>query len=251
MLHATREIGDRVQRGNLDSQMTTRSIRLPLAGTRRFFIGISLLAVLIAALGFWPTYFGPLLAGTADHPTVIHVHAAVFSGWLALFAAQVGLAATGQIALHRKLGEVGIWYGVLVIIVGLTTAFSQFADRVDAGRLEEAQTRLLAPLTDMIVFPIFFGAAVYYRRKPELHKRLMLVATTTLLVAASLRMGFLPRPMRLLVWFSPILFGMGYDLIKRRSIHPVYLIGLATLYLLSMRGALVDTDAWLAFSGWL
>ena len=235
--------------------MATRSIRLPIAATRRFYIGISLLAVLIAAMGFWPTYFGPLLAGTADHPPVIHVHAAVFVGWLALFGTQAGLAATGQIALHRKLGEVGIWYGVVVIIVGLITAFSQFADRVEAGRLEEAQTRLLAPFSDMIVFPIFFGAAVYYRRQPELHKRLMLVATTTLLVAAALRMSFLgeplPRPLRLAIWFSPILLGMAYDLIKRRSIHPVYIIGLAALYLLSMRGALVDTDAWLAFSGWL
>jgi len=44
---------------------------------------------------------------------------------------------------------------------------------------------------------------------------------------------------------------MAYDLIARRSIHPVYIIGLAALYLLSMRGPLVDTDAWLAFSGWL
>ena len=143
----------------------------------------------------------------------------------------------------------------LIIVVGVVTAFSQFADRIDAGRLEEAQTRLLAPLTDMIVFPLFFGAAVLYRHRPEIHKRLMLVATTTLLVAAALRMSFLgeplPRPMRLLIWFSPIILGMAYDLIARRSIHPVYIIGLGALYLLSMRGALVDTDAWLAISGWL
>src|SRR5262245_15140605 len=217
--------------------MATRSLHLPLTATHRFYAGIALLAAFIALTGFWPTYFGRLLEGTADHPSVIHVHAAVFSGWLALFAAQIGFAATGQLALHKRLGTIGIWYGVAIIVVGVFTAFSQFADRVEAGRLEEAQTRLLAPLTDMIVFPIFFGAAVLYRHKPELHKRLMLVATTTLLVAASLRMGFLPRPMRLMVWFSPILFGMGYDLIKRRSIHPVYIIGLAALYVLSMLGA--------------
>ena len=235
--------------------MTTRTIRLPAAAGHRFYIGIALLAALIAAMGFWPTYFGPLLAGTAEHPPVIHVHAAIFSGWIALFGAQVALAATGHIALHRKLGAVGIWYGVVIIVVGVFTAFSQFADRIDAGRIEEAQQRLLAPLTDMIVFPLFFGAAVLYRRRAELHKRLMLVATTTLLVAAALRMSFLgepvPRPMRLLIWFSPILLGMAYDLIARRSIHPVYIIGLAALYLLSMRGFLVETDAWLAFTGWL
>lgn len=235
--------------------MTTRSIRLPVASAHSFYVGVGVLAALIAAMGFWPTYFGPLLAGTADHPPVIHVHAAVFSGWIALFGAQVAFAATGNIALHRKLGTVGIWYGVAIIVVGVFTAFSQFADRVEAGRLEEAQTRLLAPLSDMIVFPLFFGAAVLYRRRPELHKRLMLVATTTLLVAAALRMSFLgeplPRPMRLAIWFSPILLGMAYDLIVRRSIHPVYVIGLAALYALSMRGALLETDAWLAFSGWL
>jgi hypothetical protein len=236
--------------------MVTRTILLPASAAHRFYVGIALLAALIAAMGFWPTYFGPLLAGTVDQPPVIHVHAAIFSGWIALFGAQVVLAATGHIALHRQLGAVGIWYGVVIIIVGVFTAFSQFADRIDAGRLDEAQQRLLAPLTDMIVFPLFFfGAAVLYRRRAELHKRLMLVATTTLLVAAALRMSFLgepvPRPMRLLIWFSPILLGMAYDLIARRSIHPVYIVGLAALYLLSMRGFLVETEAWLAFSGWL
>jgi hypothetical protein len=235
--------------------MTMRSIRFPVAATHRFYAGIALLAAFIALMGFWPTYFGRLLEGTADHPQVIHIHAAVFSGWLALFAAQVGFAATGQLALHKKLGTVGIWYGVAIIVVGVVTAFSQFADRVEAGRIEEAQTRLLAPLSDMIVFPIFFGAAVLYRHRPEIHKRLMLVATTTLLVAAALRMSFLgeplPRPMRLFIWFSPILLGMAYDFIARRSIHPVYIVGLAALYTLSLRGYLVETDAWLAFSGWL
>lgn len=235
--------------------MLARGLHIPIVSTHRFYIGISALVALIVAMGFWPTYFGPLAAGTVDAPTVIHFHAAVFSGWVALFAAQIFFAATGQLTLHRKLGNVGIWYGCAIIVVGLITAFSQFADRVEAGRLEEAQTRLLAPLTDMIVFPIFFGAAVYYRRKPELHKRLMLVATTTLLVAASLRMSFLgaplPRAMRLFIWFSPILLGIAYDLIAKRIVHPAYVIGLAALYLLSMRSALVETDVWLAFSGWL
>jgi len=235
--------------------MLTRSLRIPIVSTHRFYIGISVLVAVIAAMGFWRTYFGPLLAGTVDAPTVIHFHAAVFSGWVALFAVQVLFAATGQIALHRRLGEVGIWYGVALIVVGLFTAFSQFADRVEAGRIEEAQTRLLGPLTDMIVFPIFFGAAVWYRRNSEVHKRLMLVATTTLLVAAAMRMSFLgeplPRPTRIVIWFSPILLGIAYDLIAKRLVHPVYVIGLAALYLLSMRGALVETDAWLAFSSWL
>src|SRR5262245_13317523 len=127
------------------THMVTRTIGLRIAPAHRFYIGISVLVALIVAMGFWPTYFGPLVAGTVDAPQVIHFHAAVFSGWVALFAAQVVFAATGQIALHRKLGTVGIWYGCAIILVGVITALSQFADRVEAGRIEEAQTRLLAP----------------------------------------------------------------------------------------------------------
>ena len=44
--------------------MVTPSIRLPIAVTSRFYIGVGLLIALMATVGFWPTYFGPLLRGT-------------------------------------------------------------------------------------------------------------------------------------------------------------------------------------------
>ena len=104
------------------------------------------------------------------------------------------LAATGRVAAHMKLGRFAIGYGVLVIVVGLLTAFARFALRVRAGEVAAAQAQLLGPLLDMLVFAPFFAAAVYYRRKPELHKRLMIVATTSLLIAAAARMQFLGEP---------------------------------------------------------
>ena len=73
------------------------------------------LAVAIAAAGFWPTYFGPLVAGAADKTPIVHLHAAVYVGWLAIFVTQTVLAATGRIAAHIKLGRFAIGYGVLVI----------------------------------------------------------------------------------------------------------------------------------------
>jgi hypothetical protein len=230
--------------------MTSYALRRPPSGTQAFVIGLSLFIAAIPFFGFWRSYFGPLLQGVAGHPGFIHVHAAIYVGWIALFVAQVFLASSGRIGLHRRFGKIGVVYGVVVIAVGLFTAWSQFALRVEAGMLAEAQNRLLAPLTDMIVFPIFFGAALYYRRRPELHKRLMIVATTTLLVAAALRLP-LPLPARLLVWFSPILLAMAYDVATRRMLHPAYAVGLAALILLSQRRFLAGTDAWLGFSGWL
>ena len=148
------------------------------------YVGLALLSVAIAAVGFWPTYFGPLVAGTVDKTPIIHLHAAVYVGWLAIFVTQAVLAATGRIAAHMKLGRFAIGYGVLVIVVGLLTAFARFAVRVRAGEVAAAQAQLLGPLLDMLVFAPLFAAAIYYRRKPELHKRLMIVATTSLLIAA-------------------------------------------------------------------
>ena len=175
--------------------MATTAAAIPRTrAPRRLYVGLAVLATLIAVVGFWPTYFGPLVAGAVDKTAIIHFHAAVYVGWLALFVTQTVLAATGRVAAHMSLGRFAIGYGVLVIAVGLLAAFARFALRVRAGDAADAQTQLLGPLLDMLVFAPFFAAAVYYRRKPELHKRLMIVATTSLLIAAVGRMPFLGEP---------------------------------------------------------
>ena len=229
----------------------------PLAATRRFYIGVGLLVAVIAFVGFWPTYFGPLLAGTVDKIPLIHFHAAVYVGWLLIFITQTVFAARRRVDLHITLGTIGIGYGVFVVIVGLLVGFGMFAVRVQAGAVDEARDRLVGPLFDMAVFTPLFAAAVYYRRKPELHKRLMIVATTTLLVAAVVRMRFLGNPgndvLVLLVWSSPILLAMGYDFAKRRILHPVYVLGLVVLVLESpvVRRMVRASDTWRDVSEWL
>ena len=82
------------------------------AQTRRVFVPLALLAVVMALVGFWPTYFGPLLAGKAA-TVLVHVHAVVFVGWLAMFVTQAALAANGRIALHMHLGPWLFAFGML------------------------------------------------------------------------------------------------------------------------------------------
>src|SRR6185436_7467169 len=189
---------------------------------RRLYVGLAVLAVAIAAVGFWPTYFGPLAAGTVDKAPIIHFHAVVYVGWLAIFVTQAVLAATGRVAAHMQLGRFAIGYGVLVIAVGLITAFARFALRVRAGEVGAAQAQLLGPLLDMLVFAPLFAAAIYYRRKPDLHKRLMVVATTALLIAAVGRMPFLGEPRNQLllhsIWLGPILLAMAHDFWRQRRV---------------------------------
>jgi hypothetical protein len=201
---------------------------------RRLYVGLALLAIAIVVAGFWRTYFGPLLAGAVDKPSIIHVHAVIYVGWLAIFLAQALLAATGRVAAHMKLGRLATSYGVLVIGAGLLAAFGMFVLRVRAGEVADAQRRLVGPLLDMLVFAPLFAAAIYYRRKPELHKRLMIVATTALLIAAVGRIPFpadLRIPLVYLLWIFPILAAMAHDFWRQRRVHPVYVLGLFVLVL--------------------
>jgi hypothetical protein len=235
--------------------MATAAAAIPRArAPRRLYVAIGLLAIGIAAIGFWPSYFGPLLAGGADKPAFIHFHAAVYVGWLALFLAQATLAATGRVAAHVKLGRVAIGYGVLVIVAGLIAAIGMFVLRVRAGDVADAQGRLLGPLVDMLVFAPTFAAAVHYRRTPELHKRLMIVATSYLLIAAVGRIPFLGEPRLVfihLIWVAPILVAMAHDYWRQRRVHPVYALGLV-LFLASgpaFRIVARTSDVWRNISG--
>jgi hypothetical protein len=156
-----------------------------------------------------------------------------------------------------KLGRIAIGYGALVIVVGVLTAFARFALGVRAGAVAAAAAQLLGPLLDMLVFAPAFAAAIYYRRKPELHKRLMVVATTSLLIAAAGRMQFLGEPRNLLllhlIWTAPILLAMAHDLWRERRVHPVYALGLVVLVLEGpvLRIAVRGSEEWLSISSWL
>jgi hypothetical protein len=149
-----------------------------------------------------------------------------------LFLAQVSLAATGHVSWHVKLGRIGIGYGLLVIVAGLVTGIIRSADRVVAGG--NAAQLLYVAFLDIALFSVFFGAAIVFRRKPQLHKRLMVVAATILVVASVFRLSFLPAAplrvhVRLILWSVPILLAIVHDLRSRQPIHQVYVFGLVAL----------------------
>ena len=220
-------------------------------GSRRlFFVVAGGVMALIVVAGFWNSYFRPLLGGTSRHSGVIHFHAVIYLGWIALFLTQAVLAATGRISLHRRVGKTGIVYGVLVIVVGVGTTLYQYAGLIRVRGLEASLWFPIWPLIDMLIFTPIFLMAVLLRHKAEIHKRLMIVAMTTLLIAPAGRLG-LSGMQTQLVWFSPILLGLAYDLVRHRRVHWVYLVGLATLYASSFRPRLMRTDFWSEFARWL
>lgn len=199
---------------------------------RRFYVGIVLLMIAIVIAGFWPSYFGPLFRGFAPNvPWVIHLHAVMFMGWMALLLTQVLLVSTGRTRAHRKLGTFGIGYGVLILVIGVAVSFAAPLHHlaVDGWQIDRAGDLLLSGLSDVAMFAGFFGAAIACRRRPETHKRLIVLATIALILPGAGRLVlavFGLQPLIVLtVWLSPLLLAVGHDVLTRRRIHGAYVIG--------------------------
>jgi hypothetical protein len=224
-----------------------RAVRpAPAGAARAFNLGLVAVMMAIVLAGFWP-YFAALPSGTSA-PWIIHVHAAVFSGWMLLYLAQVALVYRRQVRTHQALGRFGIYYGVLVLLFGVVVTFAAPVLNVQAGRmtLDQAAGFLVLPIGDMILFGGFFAAGIAWRRRRELHTRLMLLATVALLFAPAARFGGpYGIPVVILVWCLPVFLAMIHDGVTRRRLDRTYVVGLGILLVALARVALMESELWL------
>src|SRR5262245_33532098 len=214
-----------------------------------FYVALAAFMVGIVLVGFWSTYFGRLLRGDIARPLVIQIHGLVFVGWMALLVAQVVLAWRGRVQAHRRVGRWGIAYGVLVLVMGVAVGIAAPVMHFHAGEWtrDRAAGFLLITFGDMVLFGSLFAAAVAYRRKPEIHKRLMVGATVALLFAAVGRIPGLDQaiPALLAIWLSPVLIGMAYDWKSRGRPHPAYVVSALWLFVGALRVTLLESEVWL------
>jgi hypothetical protein len=217
---------------------------------RRFYSGMSLLIAAIVFAGFSRSfYLSPWLDGPALSPLRI-VHGLVFSAWIVLFVAQTALIAGGRRGIHRRLGVAGAVLAAAMVVVGTVLAvWNAREGRAPPG--VPPLSFLIIPLFDMLVFAPLVAAAVWYRRRSETHKRLMLIATISLMAAPVARLPTALAAAGPLFYFGVVdlllLTAVLYDFATRRRVHPVYVWGgLAILASQVIRLALSGTGAWLA-----
>lgn len=222
--------------------------RTRTAARSTFYVAAALLIVAIVLAGFAPSFAD--MAGGAPRPWIFHLHGVVYLGWLALLVGQAMLAARGRIGLHRKIGAFGVGYGVLVWVIGLIMTFYAPTVHLRGGEwdMETATTFLALPLGDMVLFGGFFAAAVGYRHKPDIHKRLILLASVAIMFAGAYRLSYaVSMPVQLFLWYSPILAGMVYDRIKIGRVHGVYWIGGVAMAVALARIPFSETELWQSF----
>jgi len=225
---------------------------------RLFYGTIAVTMGLTAFTGFSATYYfrffdgGPqaTLSG-GPFTTLVHAHAALFTAWVVLFTAQTALISARRVATHRKLGIAGALLAIAMIVAGTATALAT-ARRGSAPAGMDPLAFLAIPLFDMVLFAGFVTAALLRRREKEAHKRLMLLAYVSIIVAAIARLpGLLPLgpPVFFGVSLIFVVAGALYDFISRGRVHRAYIWGGAILVLsIPVRLGLSTTSVWRAFA---
>lgn len=214
--------------------MTPQLNRSGNAADRVFFGGMGLAMTLTVFMGFAPTYY--LMRPEAPPLTpLLHGHAFFATTWMLLFMTQTGLIAARRADLHRHLGIFGaIVAAVLTILLTMTS----IANRGFTNRLVFSAGAIL-------MFVTYVAAGLVHRRHPDAHKRLMLLATISLLAPAiaRLKLPFLPHGsvgpnLGALLFLLPTL---AYDFATLRRIHPALLWGgLFMIAMLPLRAFLKD-----------
>jgi hypothetical protein len=226
------------------------AIARPLGGLhdRQFYTGMALVAAVVVFAGFAPSYFLRARYTATELPLYLRVHGFLFTTWIALFIAQTSLVATRRTDLHRKLGWATAAVATVMVVVGTTAGIvsmqGHFPDQGDA-----ALSFLTTPLFSMVMFATLVGAAITFRRDPQMHKRLMLLATISILDAAVARLPF--AFLRSSSWnYLPttdvfLAAAILYDVVSRRSVHRAYIWGGVLLVVeQALRIPVGETEAW-------
>jgi hypothetical protein len=225
----------------------------------RYIYGTTaVLFVLVVFAGFARTYYLRGLFTAAPLPSLaLHLHGLVMTAWVLLFAIQVSLIPAGRVRWHRRLGYGGVALSVLVLIVGLWVALRAAKYGTTAPPPFSQPAFLIVPLGDLILFALFFGGAVYYRRHPATHKRLMLLTVLNFLPPAVGRLPVqtvqqYPLGSLLTIILAAVGACVAFDLWRDGRVHRLFVAG-AILLVVSfpVRIVLMSTPAWVNLAAWL
>ena len=231
---------------------------------RWFYAWMAGACALIAIGGFAPTYWLQLPPGTFVGSPLLHLHGLLFSAWTLFFFVQTTFVASAKVERHRVWGLLGISLATAMVLVGIAVADEALARRLAAGFGDRARAFHIATMSMMLLFAGFFCVAIVNVRRPEIHKRLMLLATISVLPPAIARVFYLinvgmsaglrpglapPRTVEsvlapALIADALILAGMIYDLRTRGRIHPTYFIGGVIMICMQVLRAPVSTTQW-------
>jgi hypothetical protein len=190
---------------------------------RVFYSGMAILLCVCVYIGFSPTYFQAGMLRAPLPSPILHIHGAVFTLWMLLFVVQAALISARRVKWHRSFGTVAFCLPPIMIVLGVIAAIDALHRGVKIGPLDPAVSAAI-PLIGIVGFTIVIYASWRARRRPDAHKRLILIATSDLVAAAFGRfpwdrIGFPPAAGAVTGLGILLLILVVYELISIRRIH--------------------------------
>ncbi len=208
-----------------ETSTTTRIKTAQIKGlvNRYFYFCMSLLFATLVMWGFSRTVNDNLFHAAIPRPALLWIHGAAFSGWVIFFIAQSTLVRIRKVSWHRFFG----WFGAALatVMVPLGVVIAIIMARFDTVQLHQsgADAFLSIPFFDMIVFGASVALAIYWRKRPEFHRRLLFVGTCALMGAPLARFDFLfDHNLFYLCLDLLIALGVVRDLVVDGRVHKVY-----------------------------
>ncbi|QXQ04942.1 hypothetical protein KX816_11610 [Sphingosinicellaceae bacterium] len=234
-----------------------------VARDRRFYVWMSGAIVVAAFGGFTPTFWRPMATGASVGAPILYIHGALFTAWVLFLFVQSALVASGRTLRHKDWGLAGVALaGMMAFSVPVAVLNSIHLAELN-GFGESARRFSVVPLVGLLVWGSLLIVAFANVRRPETHKRLIIVASAAMLQAAIARVFILlagagqhlgPSPP---VFFTIpagiiadlfIVAGMIYDWRSRGRPHRAYVIGGAAVLAVQLLVVpLSMTPQWLGF----
>lgn len=191
--------------------------------SRYFYFFMSLAFATVVVVGFSRTINNSLFHAAPPRPFLLWIHGTVFASWVVFFIAQSTLVRVRKVSWHRFMGWFGAGLATVMVPLGVTIAIVM--GRFDTVQLHmsDAAAFLAIPFYGMTAFAVIVALAIYWRRRPEFHRRLLFVATCGLMDAAFARFDFVFDHSLLFVCVDLLIaLGVVRDLVVDGRVHKVY-----------------------------
>jgi hypothetical protein len=199
---------------------------------RVFFVSMAIAIALLVIVGFTTSFLRTDLASQLSSVWV-QAHAAAFNGWIFLFLTQTILVASGRRDIHRRLGVAGAVLACVMIGLALISAVGGFWKSPPRPTIDHVMLYIVVHV-DMFMFATLVIAGLLLRNRHETHKRLMFLATVSLLDAVTERLPGIahigPQAHYLIVDLF-VVAGVAYDLMSLRRVNPAYLWGALVIFI--------------------
>lgn len=200
----------------------------------RFAVQLAVAMLAINLIGFGPTLYLRPFFDVSPIPLYLYIHGLLGTAWFALLLTQAMLIRNRNFAQHRQLGWLTIALATAVLGFGIYTSTNLIPRNLALGELSPQEVALFSGVTaadiaSFIYFPTLIGLAVWYRKRMDVHMRLMFTASLGITGPAIARIaswfGEIPNPVGLMIMFSTITAIVVHDIRTRGRPHWATIFG--------------------------